>query len=372
MLFWGSVFGITGYRFYSKNECKKQMEMIKQKARELADQPMSPQDLPRKVIVIATNQPGEHSLYKTNDYWKKYILPVFTAGALDYELVEIENRSPVVEGEKNEAVGVMEGKVHEYVNNLISNQKRKKIEEFHPELKQQRIAAINNEPVQETAPEPESENWKSKESLVGVDIIAIGRNSFAETINGLSEGLEAPLDLKITKEITTTQNADSEVSDGSSKLELSTTETVQEPIDTEPKLDTESSPEDITDQTTNEITNETTEPKQPEEIVIEYEKYRDLSKDLPVPAVGYLPIYCLTGWRSIPLRMYRYINDIHNTTYYSEQALKIVYENKRKWIKSMDKKIGIEEEKLKGWEEKSAVFVISEDLEDNLVIYDTY
>ncbi|OLY80876.1 Mitochondrial import inner membrane translocase subunit tim54 [Smittium mucronatum] len=326
---------------------------------------MNPLEIPRKVVVILTNQPGELSLNKSIDYWKEYVLPVFVAGALDYDLILIKNTLVADEeySSKNKEVGIMEGKVHEYVKGSVFKQFRDSIEEKYPKLKSDRLTAETPVTDSETSnfenglSDPNQTDDLASATTPQLDmhdIIAIGRNSYAETLNGLSDGLTSNLDLAIKEEMPPQSSIELHHTDsaqGSDNTDLESLSNLATPV--------------------SEISNKVEDLNHEEKVhIIEYDKYRN-SVDVKVPSVGYLPFFCYSGWGSIPIRIFHFFNDTENFENYTKQALQIVLEKKRPFNYPADLDIGSAEEKMNGWEDRHAVFVVSPNLTDKLDIYDT-
>ncbi|OMJ19271.1 Mitochondrial import inner membrane translocase subunit tim54 [Smittium culicis] len=366
LLFWGSAASLIGYHQYNKRQCKNIILQYSKIASEIANQPCGPLDSPRKVVVILTNQPGEYNLYKTREYWSKYVLPIFVAGALDYDLVEIRNTSFDQENQSSSdvGVGVMEGKVHEYVVGSVFSELRAAIELKYPHVKNARLAAESPSSTlfsQSSESSPEDLPFTPQKQHKLNDFIAIGRNSYAETLNGLSEGLFSNLDLTIKKpQHPSPENSSLEI------LETNPSTPTQNDISSTSNIDPTSPNHDILLSDPAQLSSANTQ----ESSIIEYEKYKS-SIDFPTPSIGYLPFFCYSGWSSIPIRIFNFFNDTKNTAYYSQQALNIVLDSKRPFVKSSDFDLGSDEETMNGWSNKHAEFVVSQKLSDNILIYDT-
>ncbi|PVV02887.1 hypothetical protein BB560_002649 [Smittium megazygosporum] len=344
LIFWGSVFGLASYHFYNKQRCKEQMESVKKRASALADVPMSTTDLPKKVCVIVSNQPGEFSTTKTMEHWRKYVMPVFYAGALDYDVIEIENHDK--ENNQNEGVGIMEGFVHEYVSNSIKKHLRDKLETLYPELKNQRLAASSSDGN-------EIEQFQVPDDRI-LDIVAIGRNAFAESFNGIVDAYTTSLDLVVEKPVPAQASEIPTPVDLAENLPSTTTEEKTEStIEETPTA--EQNPSELS----------------PIKTTIEYSKFAPSLSEEPLPAIAYLQIKLRSGWSSIPKAIYRFFNDYEYTKLYSEQALRVVLDVKRPWNQEIDTKWDIEDEKLKPWHGKNAIFVENPSVSDKLNVYST-
>lgn len=53
----------------------------------LADEPLSPQTMPRRITVFLEAPPGDY-LLSARDYFKEFVKPILVAAAIEWELVE--------------------------------------------------------------------------------------------------------------------------------------------------------------------------------------------------------------------------------------------------------------------------------------------
>ncbi|KAJ2880536.1 hypothetical protein IWW38_005935, partial [Coemansia aciculifera] len=203
-LFWGSVFGVIGFYKYNNNESKKRLEYYCKQAETIANEPIGALDTPRKVRVYIATPMGELGTRKARLHWEKYILPVFVAGALDYELTLVNDTETVNDVEKT-----IRGGVHSRVAEEIKEQRRKalELEEGNEELRLWRQAIEERKKDNEareirnrigrTPGEANVGSWKPEPYPGQMDLVAVGRETWVEVINGLSEGATGSLNCSV-------------------------------------------------------------------------------------------------------------------------------------------------------------------------------
>lgn len=86
-IFWVTL--STGSLLYyeDRRQCKKILEEAKERVRGLAEEPMEPNQWPRKVLVYTAKYPGDDDFEVGALYFRKFVKPVLVAAAVDYEIV---------------------------------------------------------------------------------------------------------------------------------------------------------------------------------------------------------------------------------------------------------------------------------------------
>ncbi|KAI3623235.1 TIM54 [Malassezia furfur] len=86
-IFWLSVTSLSLLYYEDRRQCKKILEEYKERVRGLAEEPMSPKDLPRKVTVYTAKYPGDDDYEVGALYFRRYVKPILVAAAVDYEII---------------------------------------------------------------------------------------------------------------------------------------------------------------------------------------------------------------------------------------------------------------------------------------------
>ncbi|KAJ2743937.1 mitochondrial import inner membrane translocase subunit tim54 [Coemansia sp. BCRC 34301] len=356
-LFWGSVFGIVGFYKYNSKESKKRLEYYCKQAEVVANEPMGALDTPRKVRVYIATPMGELGTRKARLHWEKYILPVFVAGALDYELTLVNDTETVNDVEK-----VIRGGVHSRVAEDIKEQRRKalELEEGNEELKLWRQAIEERKKDNEareimnrigrTPGEANVSSWKPEPYPGAMDIVAIGRETWVEVVNGLSEGATGSLSYSVPPLVP----LDSEARDQHTEDRIIRTgdgavvDTAGTTVSLAPVA--ESAPP----------------------YVVDYDRF-DSRRGVGLPAAAYIAHYNRTGWGSLPLRIWCFFHDQQNVDLYARQALQVVFESTRRAARDAQEVVdmGRDEEALPAWEGQTLDVVVDPAVAESLRIYDT-
>ncbi|KAJ1917414.1 mitochondrial import inner membrane translocase subunit tim54 [Mycoemilia scoparia] len=381
-LVFGTLGGIISYQFYNKKQSARILNEFKEKASAIANETMQPLDEVRKVRVYISPSPGELSNSKGYSHWEKYILPVFVAGALDYELVLVSDKDS--EGKP------IPGSTHSRVCQDIVEARRKRLTSVNPILQDmvnenKRRKYVEEHDGQEPPQSNQnySEEWnkspwdqdKTADSEP-LDVITIGRHCFAEAVSGISEGLNASLNDKPKKTVvddapllseTEIIEAKDKDADSINSVGAAVVDENQDATDENAKKSDEVQSPNKTDEN---VAKEEEKSYLPQ-MFIDYDEYaRHQPVSVRTPAIGYISHYNYTGWGSIPLRIWWFFNDQENTKFYGEQALKVVIDAKRPW-RPEDKHAGIGEEQMNGWEGRHAEVVLAKNVEKDLQVYET-
>ncbi|KAI8322882.1 hypothetical protein GQ54DRAFT_259275 [Martensiomyces pterosporus] len=301
-LFWGGVLGLVGFYKYNKNESRKRLEYYCSRAEHVANETIGALDTPRKVHVFVATPMGELGTRKARLHWEKYILPVFVAGALDYELTLV-NDTQMIDGlEKLIDERVKENDVRELKNKNGS-----------------------------TPGQVDVSMWKPEPYPGIMDIVAIGRETWVEVINGINDGATGSLDRKIPP--LPAANADEKAAGANTPAAIPTA-----PVQ-----------------------------------VIDYDRFDDNKQQPELPGVAYISHFNLTGWGSVPLKIWNFFHDQQNVDLYASQALQVVFESTRRRATGAAEIVdmGKDEEELPSWEGEHMEIVVGQDVADALQIYDT-
>ncbi|KAJ1896466.1 mitochondrial import inner membrane translocase subunit tim54 [Kickxella alabastrina] len=370
-LFWGTVFGTIGFYQYNKRQSKKCLEYYCKRAEHVANQPVGSLDTMRKVHVYLTAPMGELGTRKARMHWEEYILPVFVAGALDYELTLV-NETQTVDGLES----VVRGGVHSLVAEEVKETRRKQLEqeEDNEELrlwreaveerrKENELREYKNQLGREPGETVNVGLWKPEPYPGVMDIVVVGREAWVEAINGISEGATGSLNLAMPQlvklDTEERENAPREI----------TTETQAHGTDAEIEVTDTAGALDMTAPVA-------TAPAaaEPAPHVINYDRF-DHGGALPeLPAVAYISFFNLTGWGSLPHKIWNFFHDQQNVELYSRQALQVVFESTKRPARDVQEIVdmGKAEEELPSWEnEQSMEVVIGARVAEVLEIYDT-
>ncbi|KAL2315550.1 Mitochondrial import inner membrane translocase subunit tim54 [Schizosaccharomyces pombe] len=95
-IFLGFVAGISGAIYYDRRQKNLIIEKYCSQVRHLADQPMAPLELPRKLKVYLHGPPGD-GIYVAREEFEEYIRPIFNAAAIEFETVESKGEGNLLE-----------------------------------------------------------------------------------------------------------------------------------------------------------------------------------------------------------------------------------------------------------------------------------
>ncbi|KAJ1675716.1 mitochondrial import inner membrane translocase subunit tim54, partial [Spiromyces aspiralis] len=346
MLVFGALGSFVSYRYYNKRQSTRILDEFKQRAAHIANETVQPLEQVRKVKVYVSPSPGELGNRKGLRHWNEYILPVFAAGALDYDLVVVSDT--------DESGKPIEGSVHSKVCGEIVEYRRRLLEDTNPALKDmvrenRRRQYVNENGGREPAP-ADLEDDKSNWSEVGdekdlLDMVAIGRHTFAEVVNGVVEGFTTTLNTNPTaaggSQLSKGSDSDNDKSeDARSGVEEGLLPNVAPASKPE-------EPQQWPSETDAKDDNTGGDSKLPM-LPIEYDEYaRHESVTPKVPTLGYIAHYNYTGWSSLPIRFWHFVNDQENVRFYGKQALDIVLNAKRPW-RTGDEYTGSGEESMNG------------------------
>ncbi|KAJ2549187.1 mitochondrial import inner membrane translocase subunit tim54 [Coemansia sp. RSA 1933] len=395
-IFWATVLGTTGFYQYNKHESKKRLDYYCKRAEMVANETIGALDTPRKVHVYVAIPMGELGTRKARLHWERYILPVFVAGALDYELTLVNDT--VIDSDGAGSERVVRGGVHSLVAEEIKERRRKALEEDSEELKLWRTAIEerkkeNEERVRRNkagafggggAQELDISNWKPEPYPGTMDIVAIGRETWTEVVNGISDGALGSLNCTIPP-LVLLDSEEQERKNNAAERKIST--------DANSAMESASpgSPHDEgdADKTELQITDTVgvavaaaepeTEAPAPPPVTVDYDRYtNDASSRAAisgkVPAVAYISHMNITGWSNVPLRVWNFFHDQQNVDLYAQQALQIVFESTKRAARGVEElaDMGKAEEELAGWEGQERIdVVIDPAVAECLQIYDT-
>ncbi|KAJ2663520.1 mitochondrial import inner membrane translocase subunit tim54 [Coemansia sp. RSA 1199] len=361
---------VTVYR-YNKQESARRLDEYKQRASHAALETIGSLDTPRKVHVYVAVPMSELGTRRARQHWEKYILPVFAAGALDYEITLVNETET-----ENGIERVVRGGVHRLVADEIKDRRRRQLESdtdneelrlWRAALDERKAENERRELKNKLGVEPGMsalELWKEKEYPGVMDIVAIGRETWIEAVNGVSDGavgslnMEMPSLVPLDSEKSSTPEQASQPEPASKPEQNSGSEQTPATEQSPGSEQTNSNQISGSDQTTH---------------MIDYDRFDNHSM-VALPAVAYIGHKNLTGWASVPQRIYNFFHDQQNVDEYARQALQVVYETTRRRAHGMEEieAMGREEEELEAWRDQPSLdIVVDRRVADCLQIYDT-
>ncbi|KAJ1946496.1 mitochondrial import inner membrane translocase subunit tim54, partial [Linderina macrospora] len=363
---------------YNKKESKRRLDYYCSRAAHVANEPIGALETPRKVHVYIAAPMGELGTRKARMHFEEYILPVFVAGALDYELTLVNDTETVDDVEK-----VVRGGVHSQIAEEIKERRRKQLEatdetgvlkmwretiDERAKENEQRDARNKRGENPGEAAVPELGKWKPEPYPGIMDVVAIGRVTWVEAINGISEGALGSLNRTVPPLV---------------KIKAEEQEAMGQPdkerrIDTTPVVQGEGSEAvQVTDTAGTIVESSESAPRpvtapEPTPVVVNYDEYASQATLAGLPAVAYISHMNLTGWGSVPLKIWNFFHDQQNVDRYSSQALQVVFEStRRRTTKPELETMGSAEEALEAWEGQHMDVVVEDNVAGSLMIYDT-
>ncbi|KAG8854081.1 mitochondrial import inner membrane translocase subunit tim54 [Tulasnella sp. 330] len=159
MVFVGTVSGLLGAYYYDRKQCRLIRQSYIDKVKHLAEEPMPPWELPRKVTVYACKWPGDDAHDRSAKWFRTYVKPILVAAAVDYEL-------------KN-------GNQHGALARLIAEN-----------IRDRRRIELGLDPAPEERPPPgppRPDGDKRRREMAGGTIL-IGRHTLKEYMEGMRRG----------------------------------------------------------------------------------------------------------------------------------------------------------------------------------------
>ena len=156
LIFWGVVGGLVGAYQYDQSEKRRVKDFWKERVSALAAQPISGDELPRKVKVYIAPPPQDF-LDVSQRHFRSYIKPILTAAAVDHEIID----------EKQQ------GHIRTVVAQEIREKRRGKQTEMD-DLDARIMQGIH------------------RDNRGGA--LIVGRGAYKEWMSGLQEGWEGPLE----------------------------------------------------------------------------------------------------------------------------------------------------------------------------------
>lgn len=152
------VAGFVGAVVYDRREARAEMDKSCARVRALANAPLQPLEMPRKVRIVLTAPPGD-DVYAAQEHFSRYVKPVLNAAAVDFELVQ----------------GKTEGELRYKIAEQIRQLRRGHVDDADNPLLQAVKKSVR----------PSSE-WGGN--------VVIGRQAWKEYVQGLHEGWLGPLE----------------------------------------------------------------------------------------------------------------------------------------------------------------------------------
>ncbi|KAJ1981398.1 mitochondrial import inner membrane translocase subunit tim54 [Dimargaris xerosporica] len=310
----GVLGGLVGLKKYDNYKCDQIRNALKSEAQVKAQEPLGPLDMPSKVVVYLSPPPGD-GIHKSRIYFREYVKPIFDAAALDYDVVE----------------GSEAGDVHSRVSE---------------ELKERRREAIQSEnalpsALSSRAPSPADQQ---PPSLVKQQVpalfpkIAIGRNTWVEVLNGLSEG--ATESLNAAPEPAPELTADSTEPSAAPTMASESAGTTELPDMSSSTIETDAPATSERAALPSAPSVDTTAPQLP---AVDYDSL-DRGAIPLLPTVGFINFQNRVGWTSIPRRILNFFHDAPRVQAIGAQALCIALERQRPWHPATDGDLGTEDD----------------------------
>ncbi|KAJ2710399.1 hypothetical protein H4R19_003764 [Coemansia spiralis] len=360
--FWGSVAGAVGFYRYNKRESQQRLDYYCKRAEQVAGEPVGTTEVVRKVHVYIAVPMGELGTRKARQHWEQYVLPVFAAGALDYELTLVN------ETEKNADGGetVVRGGVHRAIAEEIKERRRGQLEAGNAELELWRAAVAERQQENERRQlknrlgvEPGMsvlELWKAQPYPAVMDIVAIGRETWIEAVNGVSDGAVGSLDMAMPPLVA----LDADAAKPAGPIAVETR------ADGAQVMDTAGQPAPASDDAA---------PAAAPVQTIGYDRY-DVGEraGVALPALAYIAHERPSGWGGVAQRVWSFFHDQQNVDRYASQALQVVFEATRRAAQGVQEleAMGRSEEEQPAWEGQPPLdVVVDSDVAARLQIYDT-
>ncbi len=312
-IFWGVVASFGGMLAYDRYEKKKVLEKYKKRVCHLADEPLQPLQMPRRVMVYMSAPPGD-GIWAVREPFVEYVKPILNAAAIDYKVIE----------------GVRQGEL------------RQKVAQ---EIRDARGGVDNLSDLQRDALS------KVERSQDGGTIV-FGRQSFKEYIRGLHEGWLGPLQPpQIEVPAIDTQGLGSETltttGQESSPSDSPTTKDIAEV--TPVTMDTLSTMNDTAEEEKEKKKKEEEEKKKPKDIAPPYIAIAQYS-EAPDPTIEqdiqqtYIPLQHLLGVLNTPWRLVRFLNRRELAERMCAATAAIVLDQQTRPWQDTDVNTGVEEE----------------------------
>ncbi|RUS18694.1 inner membrane protein import complex subunit Tim54-domain-containing protein [Endogone sp. FLAS-F59071] len=290
-----AVVGSVGSVLYrDRVKTAEAREALAARVRHLAEEPLGPRELPRKIIVYLTAPPGD-GIDKTRLWFRNYVKPLLVAAALDYE--------------------VKEGKVPGTIQSMVSEEIRRR-RKVAAGLAPDPLSAGGHPLIAQPRPELEG-------------IVCIGRQTWREVLNGLDEGCRASL----------------------------TDEVVESNVKTDEEARTAAESGDSSSKSKDEMNSSPPPPPPPPENLPKVTSTPSLTQYVPIEdknfslppsfaALGYIPHQNLVGWGKVPQRLFLWVNDyirVHNV---GEYVVRIALGKTRAFRRGEDEEVGVDERAL--------------------------
>ncbi|BFZ54315.1 mitochondrial import inner membrane translocase subunit tim54 [Savitreella phatthalungensis] len=156
LIFWGVVGSFVGGIGYDRWEKRRVFKRYTSLVSHLADAPLGPLEMPRRVRVLLCAPPGD-TIHEAREHFHEYVKPVLNAAAVDFELVE----------------GRMQGDIRHKIAQAIRDNRRGT--DNLTDMQRQSRAAV-------------TDHDKTDGDIV------VGRHTYKEYIRGVHEGLLGPVE----------------------------------------------------------------------------------------------------------------------------------------------------------------------------------
>ncbi|KAK9469656.1 mitochondrial import inner membrane translocase subunit Tim54 [Lipomyces arxii] len=310
-IFLGAVFGISGLIYYDRKRRRENRQKWKDRVSFLANEPLKPDELPRKVTVYLAPPPGDH-LDITKEYFTQYVKPILTAAAIDWDVVE-ETR---------------QGEIRYRVAEQIRKQRRGDTSSDN-----EMLDAV----MQGLKRDPEG------------GVVCVGRGAYKEYLHGLNEGWLGPLDPPVAAAVPTI--TDAPATETTSILE-STDKTVEAAVQAGQAADsgtvTETAPPGA-DGANDDDKKEEKKAPIPKPYILQSDYASaptppELAAISQLTPIVYIPHQHILGFRHTPIRTYRFFRRREIAEKCGRQTAAAALSQTRPFIPLIDLPMGDEEE----------------------------
>ncbi|KAI8926220.1 mitochondrial import inner membrane translocase subunit Tim54, partial [Entophlyctis helioformis] len=308
LIFFTTAAAVAGLAAYDKWQVSRIRQSIADRAAVLANQPMDPNDLPRKVTVFI------EPTYWARYWFKEYVKPVFDAAALDYDLVEPKHTAMV----RSSVRTIMWNAREMFVEDALKEQ-----EKIAREARRRTWAGWfagffylpSRDPNDYLPPGLRLPKYDPE-----MGVVAVGPLVWRHAMLGMVEGAST-----VPTQVTLPAPDEAPAADAAKKDK----DAAAKPAETADALaadEAKAVPKTITKIV-------------PSEVSPEY----FLPNSIAFPALGYITGKNQSGWRAFPSRIYGWFNQRYDIELIGEEALRVAFDNKRPFVAGTDEMTGAED-----------------------------
>ncbi|KAL2914194.1 mitochondrial import inner membrane translocase subunit tim54 [Polyrhizophydium stewartii] len=300
LIFWSVTASIAGLAAFDKWQLRRVRRELAERASVVAEQPLSPDELPRKVVVYI--EPTHWARY----WFKEYVKPVFDAAALDYDLVEPSHTAKIQAAARD-----VLWKAREMHADQLAKEEAKRAKAAYRRTWSGAISSyfyVDNDQDNDALLPP---GLRLPKYNPATGLVAVGPLAWRNMLLGLSAGNQ-------TVPVTVTET-----------VPVSKTGTAAGPADAGAASDAQASPEETT------IVTKTVPSAHSED--------NQIHPAVAFPPLGYITGKNQSGWSGFPKRIVGFFRQHVIAGQVGEEALKIVFENTRPFAHGVDERLGAED-----------------------------